>query len=37
MLRNLVGSELYGYWLFFSEDDADEVIRAHVRRVFVTH
>lgn len=29
--KQVAGYELYGYWLFFSEDDADEIIQEHVR------
>lgn len=29
---NLAGYELFGYWSFFSEDDADATIQAHVSR-----
>ena len=31
LMRTLTGSDLFGYWLFFSEDDVDQVIRTHVR------
>ena len=32
--KKAFGSELFGYWTFFNEDDADSVIQAHVRLTF---
>lgn len=29
--KQVVGYELFGYWLFFDEDGADEIVRDHVR------
>ncbi len=28
--KKLLGFELFGYWLFFSEEDANDIIQKHV-------
>ena len=30
VVKQRVGYDMYGYWKFFSEDDADKVIQEHV-------
>lgn len=30
MTKKMVGYEIFGYWLFFSEDEADKLIETHV-------
>lgn len=30
IVKQRVGYDMYGYWQFFSEDDADKVIQEHV-------
>lgn len=33
LTKKVMGYETYGYWFFFSEEDAPKLMREHVRRI----